>query len=292
MKIALFSGENDQKTGEECWSLIVEDRVLPWKATDSGGRPEPDDFSGLVEFLALENDPTDLFDPASSLVLSDVRLLAPVQSPEEILCIGKNYAAHAAEMGGEVPEKPVVFGMFASAVTGPGCDVEIPDLATQVDYEAELVAVIGKAGRNIPRSRALEHVFGYTCGNDITSRDWQKGQPGGQWLLGKSIDGFAPVGPWIVTADELDPDNTDVKLRLNGETMQSGNTGNLIFPVDYLIEHLSRFFTLRPGDLIFTGTPEGVGAGRTPPLFMKDGDVVEVEIPEIGILRNRITGSR
>jgi len=146
--------------------------------------------------------------------------------------------------------------------------------------------VICREGRHIPREKAHDHVFGYCCGNDISARDWQKGRPGGQWLLGKSFDDFAPLGPWIVTRDQIDYRALDIKLHLNGKEMQSANTSQLIFNVDYLISHLSKFCTLKPGDLLFTGTPAGVGAGRVPPVFLKPGDITEVEITGLGTLTN------
>lgn len=220
---------------------------------------------------------------------NDVNLEAPISDPGKIICIGKNYAKHAAEMGSEPPSIPVVFSKFNSAIAAPGSDITLPSISEKVDFEAELVVVIGKQGRFIDRSDAMSHVFGYCCGNDISARDWQKEKPGGQWLLGKTFDGFAPLGPGIVTVDEIDdPNNLDITLRLNGETMQSSNTSHLIFPIDFLISHLSQFVTLQPGDLIFTGTPAGVGAGRTPPIFLKNGDQLEVEIEGIGKLYNRI----
>ena len=220
---------------------------------------------------------------------NDVNLEAPISDPGKIICIGKNYAKHAAEMGSEPPSIPVVFSKFNSAIAAPGSDITLPSISEKVDFEAELVVVIGKQGRFIDRSDAMSHVFGYCCGNDISARDWQKEKPGGQWLLGKTFDGFAPLGPGIVTVDEIDdPNNLDITLRLNGETMQSSNTSHLIFPIDFLISHLSQFVTLQPGDLIFTGTPAGVGAGRTPPIFLKNGDQLEVEIEGIGKLHNRI----
>ena len=220
---------------------------------------------------------------------NDVNLEAPISDPGKIICIGKNYAKHAAEMGSEPPSIPVVFSKFNSAIAAPGSDITLPSISEKVDFEAELVVVIGKQGRFIDRSDAMSHVFGYCCGNDISARDWQKEKPGGQWLLGKTFDGFAPLGPGIVTVDEIDdPNNLDITLRLNGETMQSSNTSHLIFPIDFLISHLSQFVTLQPGDLIFTGTPAGVGAGRTPPIFLRNGDQLEVEIEGIGKLYNRI----
>jgi 2-keto-4-pentenoate hydratase/2-oxohepta-3-ene-1,7-dioic acid hydratase in catechol pathway len=229
------------------------------------------------------------FEGAVDVGLGDVHLNPPLKNINKVICIGKNYADHAREMGGEPPEIPVVFSMFPSAIIGPGDDVVLPRISNQVDYEAELVVVIGKPGRHIARERAMDHVFGYCCGNDISARDWQKGKPGGQWLLGKTFDTFAPLGPVLVTKDEIkNPHQLDVCCRLNGEVMQTSNTSSLIFQIDFLISHLSQFITLAPGDLIFTGTPPGVGAGRKPPLFLKPGDTVEVEIESVGVLTNPI----
>jgi len=223
--------------------------------------------------------------------IAEAKRLAPIDCPGKIICIGKNYAKHAQEMGSEPPSIPVVFSKFNSAITGPGSNVVLPNISQKVDFEAELVVVIGKEGRNIDRGNAMEHIFGYCCGNDISARDWQKEKPGGQWLLGKTFDTFAPIGPCIVTADEVpDPHNLDISLRLNGQTMQSSSTRHLIFPIDFLVAHLSKFVTLEPGDLIFTGTPAGVGAGRTPQMFLKHGDVLEVEIEGIGTLTNEVVG--
>ena len=178
--------------------------------------------------------------------------LPPIPTPNKIFCIGRNYAEHAKETGSEIPEIPVVFSKFPSALTAHGSQVRLPEISTEVDFEAELVVVIGKPGRCIPVESAMDHVFGYCCGNDISARDWQKGKPGGQWLLGKTIDTFAPLGPTIVSKDEIAAvDDLDIELILNGKTMQSSNTRHLIFPIDFLISHLSMFCTLFPGDLIF-----------------------------------------
>lgn len=219
-----------------------------------------------------------------------VELLPPVCCPGKVICVGVNYADHAKETGAEVPPEPVVFNKFPTALCGPEQPVRLPRVAQQVDYEAELVVVIGRPGRYIPVEQARSHVAGYCCGNDVSARDWQLQKPGRQWLLGKTFDTFAPLGPAMVTADEVpDPGNLRIELRLNGQTMQQSNTKQLIFSVDRLIAYISQVCTLQVGDLLFTGTPGGVGMGRKPPVFLKPGDVVEVEIENLGVLRNPIT---
>lgn len=218
-----------------------------------------------------------------------VKLLAPVPDPEKVICIGLNYADHAAESGAAIPSEPVVFNKFPTSVRAHGDPIVLPAISRKVDYEAELVVVIGAGGRNITREKAFEHVAGYCCGHDVSARDWQLEKPGGQWLLGKSFDSFAPFGPELVTTDEVsDPGVLDIALRLNGQSMQSSNTRQLIFSIDRLIAHISAVCTLKPGDVIFTGTPPGVGAARKPPVFLKAGDVVEIEIEKIGLLRNPV----
>lgn len=222
------------------------------------------------------------------LAVGSVQLLAPIPEPQKIICVGKNYADHAREMGGEPPEIPVIFNKFPTAINHPDADIVLPSISDKVDFEAELVAVIGKGGKSISAGTGLDHVFGYCCGNDISARDWQKEKPGGQWLLGKTFDGFAPLGPWLVPANQVDPDNLDIRLRLNGEVMQDSNTKYFLFDIGFLVEHISQFCELKTGDLIFTGTPAGVGAGRNPPLFLKSGDVVQVEVSGLGVLENRM----
>lgn len=222
--------------------------------------------------------------PIATCHRDDVTLLAPVPAPQKVICIGRNYADHASEMGSAVGDIPVVFNKFPSCVCGPDSRVAIPEISTSVDYEAELVVVIGTTTRNVSPANSLAHVFGYTCGNDLSARDWQKGRPGGQWLLGKAFDNFAPIGPAIATADALDAHSLNITCRVNGEQRQSSNTRQLIFKIDFLIAHLSQFCTLLPGDLIFTGTPAGVGAGFDPPRFLQPGDVVECDIEGIGCL--------
>jgi 2-keto-4-pentenoate hydratase/2-oxohepta-3-ene-1,7-dioic acid hydratase in catechol pathway len=218
-----------------------------------------------------------------------VRVLAPVPQPQKIICVGLNYADHAKETNKERPPEPILFSKFSTAVRAHGESIVLPAVSKEVDYEAELVAVIGRGGRHIQKDKALEHVAGYCCGHDVSARDWQLRKPGGQWLLGKSFDTFAPFGPELVTADEVgDVSDLKIQLRLNGQTMQDSRTSQLIFGVPELVSYISTVCTLVPGDLIFTGTPGGVGAARKPPVFMKPGDVAEVEIERIGVLRNPV----
>lgn len=217
------------------------------------------------------------------------RIRAPIPNPGKIICIGLNYADHAAESGLEPPSEPVVFSKFGNTIIGTDEAIRLPAVSSQVDYEAELVVVIGRRGYCIPKAKALGYVAGYMNGHDVSARDWQINRPGKQWLLGKTPDTFAPIGPWLVTADDVpDPHYLNISLRLNGRTMQQGNTRAFIFGIDTLIAHVSQLVTLEPGDLIFTGTPPGVGMGRTPPVWLQPGDVCEVEIEGLGVLRNRV----
>ncbi len=225
---------------------------------------------------------------AGEPVTGPVTWLPPIPSPEKIICIGLNYADHARETKAAVPPCPVVFNKLPTTLLPHEGIVRLPRVSEQVDYEAELVLVIGRRGRYLAESEARAYIAAYTCGNDISARDWQKNKPGGQWLSGKSFDTFAPCGPWLVTADEIsEPGKLAIRLRLNGQVMQESNTAELIFPVDHLVSYISQFCTLNPGDLIFTGTPGGVGMGRHPPVYLKPDDVTEVEIERIGVLRNR-----
>lgn len=221
--------------------------------------------------------------------LDQVSMLAPVLDPQKIICVGLNYADHAAETGAKAGDEPVIFCKFPTTLRGPEAPIELPPESSEVDYEAELVVIIGRRARRVSRANAWDYVAGYACGHDVSARDWQKGKPGKQWLLGKSFDSFAPLGPWLATSDEIaDPGNLPIELRLNGQVMQSSNTSQLIFPIDYLVSYLSHVATLLPGDLIYTGTPPGVGMARTPPVFLRPGDVVEITIEGLGTLRNPV----
>nr|WP_306813142.1 fumarylacetoacetate hydrolase family protein [Paenibacillus soyae] len=217
--------------------------------------------------------------------LEDVKLLPPLTNPEKIICIGLNYYDHVIESNMEVPKVPVLFPKFNNCLAGNDDEIVIPWEVEQCDYEVELAVVIGKTAKRIPLESAMDYVFGYTIMNDVSARNIQLNEP--QWTRGKAIDGFAPLGPWIVTADELpEPGRLEISLRLNGETMQQSSTKELIFDIPYLVSFLSNTMTLKPGDVISTGTPPGVGMGRRPQVWLKPGDVVEASVEGIGTLRN------
>jgi 2-keto-4-pentenoate hydratase/2-oxohepta-3-ene-1,7-dioic acid hydratase in catechol pathway len=215
------------------------------------------------------------------------RLAAPIPKPPKIVCIGLNYRDHAEESKMAIPSVPTVFAKFPTAVTGHRHPIVLPKNSTRPDYEAELAVVIGKGGRHIPEAGWREHVFGYTILNDVSARDFQMATS--QWMIGKTFDTFAPTGPAIVTADEIeDPHQLAISLTLSGEVMQDSNTSNLIFKIPYLIAYLSSVFTLEPGDIIATGTPAGVGFARKPPRYLKPGDEVSIRIARIGELVNPV----
>jgi 2-keto-4-pentenoate hydratase/2-oxohepta-3-ene-1,7-dioic acid hydratase in catechol pathway len=216
-------------------------------------------------------------------------LLPPVPDPGKVMCIGLNYRDHARENNRAIPTEPVLFAKFTNTLIGPGGAIRLPKVSQRVDFEAELVVVLGAGGRDVAEADAMAHVAGYTVGHDVSARDWQFKGEEKQWTIGKTFDTFAPIGPHLVTADEVpDPHALPIKLRLNGQTMQDSNTKEFIFTVPQLIAYLSQVVTLDPGDLIFTGTPPGVGVARKPPVFLKAGDVVEVEIDGVGLLRNPV----
>lgn len=234
----------------------------------------------------------------SPIPLSQVELLAPLPRPSRnVFCVGLNYRSHAAELAARgfngakraedlIPPAPVVFSKVPESVIGPTAVIEIPAASSAIDYEAELAIVIGKGGRNIAAAQAMDHVFGYTIVNDVTARDLQKRHQ--QWLLGKSCDTFCPMGPWIVTRDAMNGNAARVRLWVNKELRQDGNTSDLVFGIEAIIESISAALTLQPGDVIATGTPAGVGMATTPPRWLKRGDVVKVQIDGIGVLENRV----
>ncbi len=226
--------------------------------------------------------------PANALLaLSSTKLLAPVSDPPKIICIGQNYRDHCIEQNQPIPERVIIFSKYATAVNDPGGNIVLPKASEQVDYEAELVFVIGKTGKHIPESEAMDYVAGYTCANDVSARDIQFADK--QWVRGKSPDTFLPIGPYLVTADDIgDPHDLNISLTLNGQTMQNSNTSNLIFKIPYLISFLSSTMTLLPGDIVSTGTPGGVGIFRNPPIVLKGGDSVSVTVQGLGTLTNPV----
>jgi 2,4-diketo-3-deoxy-L-fuconate hydrolase len=221
--------------------------------------------------------------------IEDVVLCAPVPRPGKLIAIGLNYRDHAAESNMALPENPMVFSKFSTSIVGPETPVVLPPGSEKSDYEAELAFVMGRVAKNVTQEKALQYVFGYCCLNDVSERGYQFAD--GQFQRAKSCDTFAPMGPYVVTSDEIpDPGDLSIKLRLNGQTMQDSRTSQLIFSVPRLIEFLSRYITLEPGDMVTTGTPAGVGFARKPPVFLKAGDRMEVEIEGLGVLANPVVG--
>ena len=278
MKLATFTAGAAPELG-----LVQGDRLV------SISRAAPQLASGMIDLIArwptVEREVRAIGEAAAeSLALSEVRLQAPIPRPGKIFAIGLNYADHIAESNMGTPEHQVWFAKAPSSANGPFDALEIPP-GGYVDYEAEMVAVIGAGGRRIGRDDAAKAVFGYCVGNDGTERAWQHRTP--QWTLGKSFDTHAPFGPWITTADEVgDPHGLAIRGLVNGEVRQDSNTQHLVFDVWDQIAHLSHAMTLEPGDLIFTGTPGGIGAAMKPPKFLKDGDVVRIEIEGLGAIEN------
>lgn len=247
-----------------------------------GGKESMDFAKQAIEF-ALNNE------SAIPLVFenNEVKIEAPVPSPGKMICVGHNYREHILEMKREIPEYPVVFAKFANTVIGPEDDIPFYPISKDLDYEAEFAFVIGKRARNVSQADALDYVAGYTIVNDVTYRDIQRRTI--QWMQGKSVDETAPMGPYLVTTDELaDPSGLEIVLTVNGEERQRSNTRNLVFSVQYLVEFLSNLMTLEPGDVILTGTPGGVGVAMNPPVFLKDGDIVRIEVDKVGALENKV----
>ncbi len=268
MKLAQFFHNTELRLG-----IVKQEELLPLS------------FAGDIHAWLAAGKPLSTTGP--TLPLAQIKLAAPVNRPGKIIAIGLNYAEHAAEGKRDNPENPLIFAKFPSSIIGPDADIIWSSKITKkVDFEAELAVIIGERTTSCQPEEALSKVFGYTCGNDVSARDLQFGDK--QWVRGKSLDTFCPLGPWLITADELkDPQKLAIQSRLNGNIMQKSNTNSMIFPVAELISFLSHHFTLEPGDVIMTGTPSGVGVFREPPIFMQDGDVIEIEIEGIGTLKNR-----
>jgi len=270
--------------GVLCLELAAREQGVPTESfTDmstflAGGEATLSEAKKLMQWA-----PQNAFRP-----LSQVGLRAPVPHPGKIIAVGLNYRDHFIESGAkEPPKSPILFAKFTTSISGPGDAIVIPEGDHQVDYEAELAVVIGRRGKAIPEANALEYVAGYMPLNDVSARTWQFADK--QWVRGKSCDTFCPTGPCLTTRDEIpDAHALSICARVNGATLQDSNTSKMIFRVPYLIAFISQSITLEPGDIIATGTPEGVGVFRTPPIFLRPGDIVEVEIEKLGVLRNPV----
>jgi 2-keto-4-pentenoate hydratase/2-oxohepta-3-ene-1,7-dioic acid hydratase in catechol pathway len=305
MKYLTFSLPNDRtpRLGAMNNNRIVDVKALAagkWPGSPPASLLEliqagPEAWRRMAELMGTVRLKPDTYD---TYEMKDVHWHAPIPRPlKNIFCLGLNYRSHAIESAtargreAKIPQAPVFFSKAPTTVNGPYDAIPWDRSVTeQLDYEAELGVILGAETKNIPRARALRHVFGYTVLNDTTGRDLQARHV--QWFKGKSLDGCCPMGPVVVTADEFgDPQTKHITLRINGETRQDANTSEMLFPVDAIIEWLSKGMTLEAGDIIATGTPEGVGLGRTPPEYLKDGDLIETEIEGIGTLRNKVVGA-
>lgn len=282
MRLVTFRAKNQA----EQVGVVVGDFVLPV----AGGH-----YAGMVEFLSAGQ--AGLAEAGKltrgevqapeKYPLKDVHLLAPVTRPGKIIAVGLNYRDHAIETKQEIPTAPLIFAKFPSSINGPDAAVVLPEDDPQGDYEAELAVVIGRRASKVSEADAYDYVAGYMPLNDVSARRWQFADK--QWVRGKSCDTFCPTGPWLTTRDDVpDPHTLDIRMRLNGDVVQNSNTSNLISRVPALIQYISAAITLEPGDIIATGTPGGVGVFRTPPVFLKSGDVMEVEIAGLGVLRNKV----
>lgn len=289
MRLATYQTGRDTSLG-----VIVDDRLVDLHALARRKKTSvPADMIELIKAVPtttlvrlLREAATWVQAERTSVPLSRVKLLAPIPRPRKnIFCVGRNYAEHARETGSAPPEVPVYFTKPPTSVIGPQAPILYHRATQQLDYEVELAVVIGRRGRDIPLAKALDYVFGYTIMNDVTARDLQKRH--GQWFKGKALDTFAPLGPWIVPRAALsDPQRLRLSLRVNGEIRQNSHTSKMLFTVAQLIATLSEGLTLEPGDILATGTPEGIGMGFTPPRFLHVGDTVEAEVEGIGVLRN------
>nr|XP_026690422.1 fumarylacetoacetate hydrolase domain-containing protein 2-like [Ciona intestinalis] len=251
--------------------------------------------NNVVDFLARGENALNLAkrltetNSESLISYDDVSVLSPVTNCEKVICVGMNYKDHCAELNIPIPTEPVIFNKFPSSIIGDKENVVIPKASSSVDWEVELAVVVGKEGKHIEESKAMEHVAGYTVALDVSARDWFGEKNSGQWLLGKTFDTFCPLGPTLVTKDEIaDPHDLPLACTVDGQVMQSSNTNQLVFSIETCIAWISRVFTLKPGDVLLTGTPPGVGATRSPPVFLKDGDTVVSAIEGIGKITNPV----
>lgn len=306
MKLAQFKTKDSaqQRLGILIGDVVCDVAELARAVKSAGGNP-PDWLLEVTDTLGVIKRGSSALEAISSLLgrsqalggggqatayeLDDIEFL-PAVYPSKILAIGRNYAEHAAEGGAELPKAPLLFNKLPNALSAHNAPIVLPIISEQVDFEAELAVIIGRTTRRVSEAEALEFVFGYSLINDVSARDLQFGD--GQWTRGKSLDTFAPLGPFITTRDEIEDVQTlKIEGVLNGEVMQSSNTSRMIFKVAYLVSYLSQGITLQPGDVIASGTPDGVGIFRKPPVLLKAGDVFEVKIEKVGTLRNPVVGA-
>jgi len=307
MKLAQFKTKDSaqQRLGILIGDVVCDVAELARAVKSAGGNP-PDWLLEVTDTLEVIKRGSAALEAISSLLgrsqalggggqatayeLDSIEVL-PAVYPSKILAIGRNYAEHAAEGGAELPKAPLLFNKLPNALSAHNAPIVLPIISEQVDFEAELAVIIGRTARRVSEAEALEYVFGYSLINDVSARDLQFGD--GQWTRGKSLDTFAPLGPFITTRDEIEDVQTlKIEGVLNGEVMQSSNTSKMIFKVAYLVSYLSQGITLQPGDVIASGTPDGVGIFRKPPVLLKAGDVFEVKIEKVGALRNPVVGAR
>ncbi len=278
----------------EASKTLLKTSTLPFPTTMlellQGGKSARDATKAVLRLAHEDEAFAQLAQLGYTFPLERVSFLPPIARPGKIICLGHNYRHHIREMGSSMPDYPVIFAKFANTLIGHRQPLVLPRISTMVDYEAELMLVIGKTGKDIAPEDAFAYIAGYTIFNDVSVRDYQKRTV--QWLQGKTFDGTGPVGPALVTADEIsDPQALDITLRLNGEVMQRSTTADFIFDIPTIISYLSQIMTLEPGDLIATGTPNGVGFARTPPVFLEPDDLIEVEISQLGVLQNTVVAA-
>jgi len=252
----------------------------------------PNDLKKLIEVGVNINEIKSKMECMKSIKISDVELLSPITEPQKILCVGLNYRGHCDEQNKEYPKEPMFFSKFASTLVGPTGNVIAHKISDQIDWEVELAVIIGATASHVKKEKAFDYVFGYSVAQDITARDWQKLRNGGQFLIGKSMDSFCPLGPAVVHKSVIDPRDLTIKCKVNNVLKQCGKTSELIFTIDDIIERVTQSITLFPGDIILTGTPSGVGMHRNPPEYLKPGDVIESEIEGIGKIINKVVAEK
>jgi 2-keto-4-pentenoate hydratase/2-oxohepta-3-ene-1,7-dioic acid hydratase in catechol pathway len=290
MRLVTYERNGKWRTG-----ILIEDRVVDASVAATALDIRENEISNRLILQLVSEKQLDLEKAARALAnsqhadvhhLKDICLGPPIPDPDKIICLGLNYRGHAEEAGLKPPDVPILFAKYRNALIGPTSPIVLPGLSKEIDYEGELAVVIGKQCKDVTAGDALEYVAGYMALNDVSARDLQFRTA--QWLSGKTLDTFAPCGPSLVINEINDPQNLNISTRVNGQTLQQSNTRHMIFPVSETIAYISQLLTLEPGDIIATGTPEGVGFKRNPPIFLRDGDVVEVEVEGIGMLRNPV----